>query len=570
MKTIRRILSAFVLLCLFVQVAWAQADSPNSYRGHIVDVLKHKVYDGEVMVNNGFISSVRECVLPSGTEYPYIMPGFIDSHMHIESSMILPQEYARAAVCHGTIGALPDPHEIGNVLGIEGVLYMIEQSKRVPFNFSFGAPSCVPCYGGDVETAGARIDAKDVEKLLSMKEVGHLSEVMNYVGVLGGDADMHAKIEAAHKAGKRVDGHAPGLLGETRLKYAQTGITTDHECSTLEEGRECIKCGMKLLIREGSAARNFQALSPLIDQSPEHVMLCTDDYNPDDLMQGHINLIVKRALADGYDFWNVMQAASVNPQRHYNLHWGLLQKGNPANFILTDSLTPNFKVLKTILKGHVVYDHLTGVSLPISGKKQKTEDMPNLFVAQPVTTADICLDKQPGDTCHIIVATDGSLLTGHDIRPYDKERDQKIVVLNRYQEGAKPVVALISGFNIRNGAMASSVAHDCHNIVAVGSDDENIVRAINRVIEMKGGMVAIAGDEMVDMALPIAGLMSPLPVESVVEKNISLHYMMRKAGCTMQAPFITMSFMSLPVIPELKITDKYLWDSHNMRPIKDR
>ena len=567
MKTIRKFLFAIVLTCFVVQVDWAQT---NTYRGHIVDVLKHRVYDGEVLVNNGLISSVRECVLPSGVAYPYILPGFIDSHMHIESSMILPQEYAKAAVCHGTIGSLPDPHEIGNVLGIEGVLYMIEQSKRVPFNFSFAAPSCVPCYGGEVETSGAQIDSKDVEKLLSMKEVGHLSEVMNYVGVLGGDPEMHAKIKAAHKAGKPIDGHAPGLLEETRLQYAQTGITTDHECSTLEEGRQCIKSGMKLIIREGSAARDFQALSPLIDQSPEYVMFCTDDYNPNDLMKGHINLIVRRALADGYDFWNVMQAAIVNPQLHYKLCWGLLQKGDPANFIMTDSITPNFQVLKTVLRGRVVYDHVLGASLPISGNAQEKDRMPNFFMAQPITAADIRMEKQPGDTCHIIVATDGSLLTGHDIRPYDGEQDQKIVVLNRYQEGAKPVIALISGFNVQNGAMAASVSHDCHNIVAIGSNDESIVRAVNRVIEMKGGMVAIAGDEMVDLALPIAGIMSPLNIETVAEKNMSLHEMVRKAGCTMKAPFITMSFMSLPVIPELKITDKFLWDSHNMKPMIDK
>ena len=490
--------------------------------------------------------------------------------------MILPQEFAKAAVRHGTIGTISDPHEIGNVLGMKGVHYMIEQSKRVPFNFCLGAPSCVPCCSADIETSGAKIDSKDVAKLLSLPEIGYLSEMMNYVGVLNHDQEVMAKIKAAHDAGKPVDGHAPGLMGEQRKQYAAAGITTDHECSSLEEGRQCVGAGMKLLIREGSAAKNYRALSPIIDEYPDDVMFCTDDYNPDDLLHGHINLIVKRALADGYDFWNVIQAASVNPQRHYGLRWGVLQVGDPANFILTNTLTSEFRVLKTVLNGRVVFDcDDTSVTLPIDGGEEKVS-LPNNFVALPISVNDIKLNIKRGDVCHVIVATDGILLTGHETitatadyngKLPQKGDVQKIVVYNRYKKGAKPSVGLIRGFSLTNGAMAASVEHDCQNIVAIGSDDDDIVRAINRVIEMKGGLVAIAGGEMADLALPIAGLMSPLPVELVADYSNSLYDIVRRAGCNMSAPFITMSFMCLPVIPELKLTDKYLWDSSKMSPI---
>ena len=546
-----------------------------TYTGHIVDVVRQRIYDGEITVEGGVIRDVRECALPEDKEYPYIMPGFVDSHVHIESSMILPQEFAKAAVRHGTIATVSDPHEIGNVLGIDGVRYLIEQGKRTPFNILWGAPSCVPTIGGDVETSGAVIDSKGVAELMAMDEIGYLSEMMNYMGVLNHAPEVMAKIKAAHDVGKPVDGHAPGLMGEQRRQYAQAGITTDHECSSTEEGRQCIEADMKLLIREGSAAKNYLALCPLIDEYPDEVMFCTDDYNPDELFQGHINLIVKRALADGYDFWHVMKAASLNPQRHYGQNWGLLQKGDPATFLLTDSVTSEFSVLKTVLKGEVVYDSTRSLS-PKERGVDASEPLPNHFVASPITAADIAFNPQSfsplsegaGKVSHnVIVASDGSLQTGHEIQQTISDDVQKIVVYNRYQEGAKPVVGLIRGFNLTHGAMASSVAHDCHNIVAIGSNDEDIVRVVNRVIEMKGGQVAIAGDKMADLPLPIAGLMSPLPVEQVAQQSIALHDVVRKAGCNMSAPFVTMSFMCLPVIHELKITDRHLWDATNMKSI---
>ena len=551
----------------------------KKYQGHIVDVVRREIFDGELIVDNGRIVKVKACELPDkGRQYPYLMPGFVDSHVHIESSMMAPCEFARVAASHGTIGVVADPHEIGNVLGIEGVNYMIDSSKLSPFNYCFAAPSCVPACGGGIETSGAVIDAEGVEQLMARDEIGVLGEMMNYPGVLGADPEVMRKLKAALANGKPVDGHAPGLVGNERQRYALAGITTDHECSNLDEGRACISSGMKVIIREGSAAKDFAKLSPLIEESPNMVMLCTDDCHPDDLIRGHINLLVKRALAEGYNLWNILMAACINAQRHYHLDWGMLQEGDQANFIAVDALNAHFRVLQTVIKGIEVYDCNTtfGSLLPsihndgING----TYEYPNNFVASPLTVEDIHTSIKASDTMHIMSATDGSLYTGHEVvtitgNPFEDSRYpwaevQKIVVLNRYQPHARPVVGMVRGFNIKNGAIAGSVAHDCHNIVAIGSSDEYLVKAINRVIEMKGGQVAIAQDDMVDLALPIAGLMSPLGGHEVAYRCLQLGEMARRTGCQMRAPFITMAFLCLPVIPELKITDKYLWDSQHM------
>ena len=555
----------------------------NVYQGHIIDVVRREIFDGELVVEEGRIVDVRHCELPDdGEQWPYLMPGFIDSHVHIESSMMTPCEFARVAASHGTIGAVADPHEIGNVLGIEGVDYMIQSGKLSPFNYCFAAPSCVPACGADIETSGAIIDAAGVEELMARDDIGVLGEMMNYPGVLNADPEVMRKIRAAQVHGKPVDGHAPKLVGSGRQRYAMAGISTDHECVSLEEGRSCISSGMKVIIRQGSAAKDFAKLSPLINESPNMVMFCTDDCHPDDLVRGHINLMVKQALSDGYDFWNIVMAASVNAQRHYGLDWGMLQKGDRANFIAIDSLNSHFRVLKTVIKGIEVYDCNTtfGSLLPsihndgING----TYEYPNKFFATPLKLEDIFLDLNVSDTIHIMSVTDGSLYTGHEEvkitgNPFEDSRYpwaevQKIVVLNRYQPHARPVVGLVRGFGIENGAIAGSVAHDCHNLVAIGSSDELLLKALNRVIEMKGGQVAIANDDMVDLALPIAGLMSPLGGHEVAFHCSQLCEMARRAGCQMRAPFITMAFMCLPVIPELKITDKCLWDSLNMKVLK--
>ena len=555
----------------------------NSIKGHIVDAVHREIFDGELVIEGERIISVKRCMLPDTTKHwPYLMPGFIDSHVHIESSMMVPREFARIAVSHGTIGVIADPHEIGNVLGVEGVEYMINSGRQAHFNFCFGAPSCVPAVGGEIETSGAVIDADDIEALMGRDDIGFLGEMMNYPGVLGADKDVMRKINAALHHGKPVDGHAPGLTGQQREKYASAGITTDHECSTIDEGRSCIKAGMKVIIREGSAAKDYERLSPLITESPNMVMLCTDDCHPDDFVRGHINKIVKRALADGYDLFDILQAACVNAQRHYHQDWGLLQEGDPATFILVDNLGPHFKVESTVIRGTEVFNYNASSSAVRSQLTQpyflSYADYPNHFVASPITADDLFINLKVGDNIHIIHATDGSLLTGHDEihltgnplfdSHYPWTEVQKIVVYNRYQPNAKPVVGLVRGFGIKSGAIAGSVAHDCHNIVAIGSTDEFLVNAINRVIEMRGGQVVVSPDEKLDIPLPIAGLMAPLSGHEIAFRTMLLHEMVHNIGCTMKSPFITMAFMALPVIPNIKITDRHLMDTKNMRIIK--
>jgi adenine deaminase len=395
---------------------------------------------------------------------------------------------------------------------------------------------------------------------------------------LAGDKEVLAKIEAARRYGKPVDGHAPGLTGQQRDIYAAAGISTDHECSTLDEGRSCINAGMKVIIREGSAAKDYKLLSPLIKESPNMVMFCTDDCHPDDFVRGHINLIVKRALADGYDLWDVLQAACVNAQRHYKQKWGLLQAGDPATFITVDRITPHFRVESTWIRGEEVFNYNSSLPSHHDNNEHILDfNFPNHFVAVPITEKDIDIDLKPGDTVHIIHASDGSLLTAHDEveltgnplfdSHYPWTEVQKIVVYNRYISGAKPVVGLVRGFDIKNGAIAGSVAHDCHNIVAVGSSDEFIVKAINRIVEMQGGQVVVTPDEMLDIPLPIAGLMAPMSGHEIAFRTLCIQEKVRDIGCQMKSPFITMAFMCLPVIPDIKITDRHLMDTKKMSVI---
>lgn len=552
----------------------------DSVKGHIVDVVRREIFDGELVINNGIIAEVKRCTLPEQEKpWGYVMPGFIDSHVHIESSMMVPHKFARIAVSHGTIGVVADPHEIGNALGIKGIDYMIRSGKEARFNFLFGAPSCVPAVGGDIETSGAVIDAKDIETLMAREDIGFLAEMMNYPGVLAGDKEVMQKIDAARRHGKPVDGHAPGLTGSQRKQYADAGISTDHECSTLDEGRACIDAGMKVIIREGSAAKDYQALNKLIAERPDMVMLCTDDCHPDDFVRGHINKIVKRALADGYDLWDVLQVACVNAQKHYNVNWGLLQVGDPATFITIDRLTPHFRVESTVIRGVEAFNYNACLLSNHSDLDEHILDFefPNNFVAVPITAEEIDIVLKPGDNVHIIHTSDGSLLTEHEEvkltgnplfdSHYPWTEVQKIVVYNRYVPGAKPIVGLVRGFDIKEGAIASSVAHDSHNIVAIGSSDEYIVQAINRIVEMQGGQVVVSADEMMDIPLPIAGLMAPMGGHEIAFRTLCIQEMVKKIGCQMKSPFITMAFMCLPVIPDIKMTDKHLMDTKNFKAI---
>ncbi len=518
--------------------------------GHIVDILQRSVYTGVITVDNGVITLIESKELSSNN---YILPGFIDAHVHIESSLLVPSEFARMAVLHGTVATVSDPHEIANVLGAEGVHYMIDNARQVPFHFYFGVPSCVPATS--FETAGAELTPDDVKELLASPDIYYLAEMMNYPGVLFKQEDVMLKLDAAKAAGKPIDGHAPGLRGTDMKTYFDSGITTDHECYTYEEGLEKLNHGVHILIREGSAARNFDALIPLMKQDPSKLMFCSDDKHPDSLLLGHINQLVAKAVALGYDLFDVLQMACINPVKHYKLPVGQLRVGDSADFIVTEELE-SFIPIKTFIKGELVAE--SGKSLI----KQQSVEVVNRFSREKVVATDFVFQPQPQQ--RVIVCEDGSLITGSvTVAAEDCTAENdilKIAVVNRYHQ-APVAVAWVKNFGLKHGAIASSVAHDSHNIIVVGVDDESISKAVNTIIEHKGGLCAISDGEELCLPLPVAGLMSNRDAWTVTREYMLVDQMAKQMGCTLRAPFMSLSFMALLVIPHLKLSDKGLFDA---------
>ena len=524
--------------------------------GNIVDVMNSEIYPGTLTISGGrIVDIIRE-----QKDYEnYIIPGLIDAHVHIESSMLIPSEFARVAVTHGTVATVSDPHEIANVLGINGVKFMIENGETVPFKFYFGASPCVPATS--FETSGASLGLEEIEELLKLDRIKYLSEVMNFPGVLNDDPVVLGKIQIARKYGKPIDGHAPGLMGKDIEKYISAGITTDHESITREEALEKIKLGMKILIREGSASKDFEEMIPLVEEHYESCMFCTDDDHPNDLVKGHINELVKRALSRGIDVMKVLRVACVNPVLHYKLDVGLLRKGDSADFILVDSLD-NFDILKTCINGEVVAEE--GRSF-ISGN---TSEIVNNFSTGKKKVEDFVLPYKEGDI-NVIETFDHQLITNRLIMTpkvengcvvSDVERDiLKMVVVNRYSD-AKVAIGFIKNFGLKNGAIASSVAHDSHNIIAVGVGDEYICGAVNLIIENRGGVCAVSRDREMILPLPIAGLMSNDDYFSVAERYAEIDSMAKSLGSTLHAPFMALSLMALLVIPRIKLSDKGLFD----------
>lgn len=532
------------------------ADRNFQISGNIVDLVNSNIFPGTIVVEDGKIKSVTKS---QHAENQYILPGLIDAHVHIESSMLIPSEFARLAVVHGTVATVSDPHEIANVLGIEGIKYMIANGKKVPFKFYFGASSCVPAT--TFETSGASLGTTEIEELLKMDEVKYMSEMMNFPGVLFNDPEVMAKIAVAKKYNKPVDGHAPGVMGDDARKYVEAGITTDHECFTMEEALDKIRWGMKIQVREGSAAKNFDALIDLMKDHPDKVLFCSDDKHPNDLEKSHINDLVKRAIARGYDPLQVLKSCILNPVNHYGLDVGLLREGDDADFIVVDNLS-DFNVHETWVKGTMV--HKNGKSLIESVK----ETTPNFFSASKITVEDLRVPAENGKL-QVIHALDGQLITKTlSIEPKiengsivsDIEKDVlKLVVYNRYRPG-KPSIAFINNFNLKSGAMASTVAHDSHNIIAVGGRDEDIVTAINMLIDARGGVSFADGDMEEILPLPVAGLMSADDAYETAAAYDKLDQLTKTKGSTLKAPYMTLSFMALLVIPDLKLSDKGLFD----------
>ena len=534
-------------------------ESQFEISGQIIDVRTGSIFPGTIKVEQGKITAIEPGAVDSKA---FILPGFVDAHVHIESSMLPPSEFARLAVTHGTVATISDPHEIGNVLGKAGVLYMIENGNRTPFKFYFGAPSCVPAT--TFETAGAGIGVEDIQELMAMPEIKYLAEMMNFPGVLNSDPDVLAKIKAAHDAGKPVDGHAPGLRGELAQQYIAAGISTDHECFTKAEALDKLEFGMKILIREGSAAKNFEALVSLVDEFPEMIMFCSDDKHPNDLVVGHLNLLAARAVAAGMDPMNVIRACTCNVVDHYDLEVGLLQLGDPADFIVVENLE-NFVVKATYIDGQLVAAN--GESrLP-----QLQVAQPNNFSAQPIEEAAIEVVAK-SETIRVIEVEDGQLITPEGVGQLkavnglaqsDVEADLlKMVVLNRYK-AAPPAVAFVRNFGLKHGAIAGSVAHDSHNIIAVGVSDADLTAAINLVVEAQGGVSLADGDRKEVLPLPIAGLMSPEDGYITAERYAALDQAAKGLGSQLTSPFMTLSFCALLVIPKLKLSDLGLFDGGN-------
>jgi adenine deaminase len=539
-------------------------------RGQIIDIPNQRIFPGVIEIADGKIVAVRED--QSVTDPGYLCPGFIDAHVHIESSMLTPPEFARIAVTHGTVGTVSDPHEIANVLGIEGVRYMQKLAAQTPCKIHFGIPSCVPAT--NFETAGATLGPDSIEELCRDESLLYLSEMMNFPGVIQRDPEVMKKIEIAKQYGKRIDGHAPGLRGEDLKKYVSAGIETDHECFQIDEAREKLALGQKILIREGSAAKNFEELWPLLNEAPESCMLCSDDKHPDDLMEGHINQLCARAVAHGVPLFNVLRAACVNPVEHYGLRCGLLRPGDPADLIRLHDLV-SFQVMETWIDGQLVARG--GQSLLPRSKSPRV----NHFHATAKVASDFALPApavamDPASSTplriRVIEALDGQIITGAgeaeallrdgQIVANPGQDILKIAVVNRYKD-APPAVALVRGVGLKSGAIASSVAHDCHNIVAIGTSDEDLARVVNLLIQNEGG-IAVVGDGGFEdvLPLPVAGLMSDGYAEDAATAYARLSQAAKALGSPLHAPYMTLSFLALLVIPALKLSDLGLFDGH--------
>lgn len=534
-------------------------------KGNIVDIQNRRMYFGEVAVENGKIKAILMINPQLSIVDSFILPGFIDSHVHIESSMLVPSEFAKLAVVHGTVSTISDPHEIANVCGVEGVEFMIENGNTVPFKFNFGAPSCVPAT--IFETAGATLDSHDVETLLKRSEIKYLSEMMNFPGVLSNDEEVMKKIAVSHALGKPVDGHAPGLRGDMAQQYIDAGISTDHECFMAEEALDKLHRGMKILIREGSAAKNFEALIDLLNDWPDMMMFCSDDKHPDSLVEGHINQLCQRAVSKGINVFNVLQAACINPILHYKLDVGQLQIGDAADFIVVEDLI-NFKVKQTYINGELVAEN--GKSFI----RTQPSIIVNHFNCSTKHVEDFIVPFLGEKEIPVIGALDGQLITNKlffvpkvvdDKIISDVENDVlKMVVVNRYKD-APVAISFVKNFGLKQGAIASSVAHDSHNIIAVGVDDESLCWAINMVINERGGVSAFGMGEDRILPLPVAGLMSNEDGYKVATSYTAIDKMAKEMGSTLLAPFMSLSFMALLVIPHLKLSDKGLFDGDGFR-----
>jgi adenine deaminase len=496
----------------------------------------------------------------------YVAPGFIDSHVHIESSMACVAEFARAVLVHGTTTVAADPHEIANVLGSAGIEYMLQSAEHQPMNLYFTLPSCVPAT--DMETSGARLTAEDLRPFLRKEKIVALAEMMNYPGVLMRDPAVLSKITTARQQKKPVDGHAPGLKGRKLHAYIAAGVQSDHECTTEQEAREKLAAGMVIMIRQGTGAKNLQALLPAINATTSRRMMwCTDDRHPNDLIQeGHIDSIVREAIQSGLDPHLAIQMATLNPADYFGLsHLGAIAPGRQADLV----------VFSDIKKPVIEQVYCQGILTAENGKIRAEVQFPATGTVAPamhidVQNVDFSMPAEQGRIRVIEIVSD-QLITRQRIEATPVKNHQavsepskdllKIAVVERHRGTGNIGRGYIKGFGLKQGALASSVAHDSHNIIVVGTADEDMQAALEAVVEMGGGLAAVSnGRLLAGLALPIAGLMSLEPVRTVRDQLERLIEIAHELGTTLQDPFMTLSFMALPVIPELKLTDMGLID----------
>ena len=519
--------------------------------GRIVDVVGRKVFKGVISFEDGVIRDIRES---DSVDDCFLMPGLVDAHVHVESSLLPPAEFARVAMRQGALAAVADPHEIANVMGVAGVEYMVAEAKSSPFRFLFAAPSCVPAT--DFETSGARIDTAEIEQMFSSELVGLLGEMMNFPGVVNGDLAVLAKIDAAKRYSKPIDGHAPGLSGDMLARYVGAGIGTDHECVSIVEAIEKIRLGMKVLIRQGSAANNLDELAPLIGMYPDKVMLCTDDMHAEEILNGYLRSSLKYLVEKCYDIFDILRSCTLIPVGYYGLDLGLLQVGDSADFIKVDNLC-DFNVQSVFVRGFEI-----GI-----GEMEKPVVLNN-FKAESIVVADLRV-KRKGDSIRVIGVINGELLTKQyvyklkgDDKFVESNADDdvlKIVVVCRYDR-KQLFVGFVKGFGIKKGAVATSISHDSHNIIAVGVSDDDLLSAINAIIDAKGGICFSRKGEVDLLPLPIAGLMSDKSAEYVAEKYASIEKLIKANGSRLSSPLMNLSFLALLVIPDLKINERGLFD----------
>lgn len=533
-----------------------------------LNVFSNEFLCGDIAVANGLISGVGK--YDGKTEIDVsgklVLPGFIDAHIHLESSMVTPAEFAKAVVAHGTTTVITDPHEITNVMGIDGVEYMIQASQNLPIDVHFMMPSCVPAT--EIDESGAELDCKDIDLYLDNKKVLGLAEMMNYVGVINGDKNVLSKIVTSQAHHKKIDGHAPELSGNDLNAYIAAGVYSDHECSTFENALEKLRKGQFIMIREGTAAHNLKALMPLLTQQYySRCMFATDDKHPSDLLHGgHIDYIVKQALKNGADPIVALKTATHHAARYFLLNnKGAIASGYLADIVVVDNLE-DFNVETVFKRGKLVFDgEVKDFSAPTVDEKL-AEKCFDTFHLDSVTPSSFKVDGKLG----LIGLVGGELLTRNlgTADKIDVENDiLKIACIERHKGTNHIGVGYVKGYSLKSGAVATSVAHDSHNIITVGCNDDDIAVAVNAIKDSKGGIAVVENGKIKALLeLPIAGLMSDEPLTTVNEKLENAKSSAYELGADKSIdPFMTLSFLSLPVIPSLRITTKGVFDAENWK-----